>query len=195
MPSIQSESNPLYVICGLGNPGRRYAKNRHNAGFHCVDLLAQRWNMQFSRMRFKAQVSIGRFADIKVILAKPLTFMNESGEAVSPLLSYYKVPASQLLVIYDDLDLPLGRIRLRPNGGAGGHKGMLSIIRQLGRNDFSRLRVGIGRPEHGEPYQYVLSDFIAEQQIVMHQAYDRAADAAECFLQEGVEAAMNQYNG
>lgn len=185
----------LYVICGLGNPGRRYAMNRHNAGFHCVDLLAARWTMQFNRMRFKAYISIGRFADTKAILAKPLTFMNVSGQAVSPLLNYYKVPTSQLLVIYDDLDLELGRIRLRPNGTAGGHKGMLSIIRQLGRNDFSRLRIGIGRPEHGEPYRYVLSDFSPEQQTVMDKAYERSADAVECFLQEGVEAAMNRYNG
>ena len=195
MPSNPREGNMLYVICGLGNPGRRYAMNRHNAGFHCVDLLAARWTMQFNRMRFKAYISIGRFADTKAILAKPLTFMNVSGQAVSPLLNYYKVPTSQLLVIYDDLDLELGRIRLRPNGTAGGHKGMLSIIRQLGRNDFSRLRIGIGRPEHGEPYRYVLSDFSPEQQTVMDKAYERSADAVECFLQEGVEAAMNRYNG
>lgn len=151
--------------------------------------------MQFSRMRFKALVSVGRFGDIKTILAKPLTFMNDSGQAVSPLLSYYKVPASRLLVIYDDLDLPLGRIRLRSSGSAGGHNGMLSIIRQLGSNDFPRLRVGIGRPEHGEPYQYVLSDFAADQAIEMSKAYERAVDAVECYLREGVEAAMNQYNG
>ena len=184
-----------YLICGLGNPGREYAGNRHNAGFHCLELLARKWDLPFTRIRFKASIATGQIAGVRAILAKPLTFMNNSGEAVSPLVGYYRVPTDQLLVIYDDLDLPLGKIRLRPGGSAGGHKGMLSIIRQLGTEDFPRLRLGIGRPERGEPYKYVLSDFAEDQGGVMQEAYEQAVQAIVCWLQEGIEAAMNTFNG
>jgi PTH1 family peptidyl-tRNA hydrolase len=183
------------VICGLGNPGRKYAKNRHNAGFQCLDRLATEWGLCFQRMRFKAYVEETRFADHKIILAKPLTFMNDSGESVAPLVHWYKVPEERLLVIYDDLDLPLGTIRLRPEGSDGGHKGMRSIIRQLGTQDFPRLRIGIGRPEWGEPYQYVLNDFSADQVPVMEETYEVAVEAIECFIQQGIKAAMNTFNG
>ena len=184
-----------YLICGLGNPGPKYAKNRHNAGFQCLDLLARKWSLTFNRMRFKAHTAAGQVATAQVILAKPLTYMNSSGEAVAPLLHWYKLPPTRLLVVYDDLGLPLGKIRFRPGGSAGGHKGMLSIIRQLGRDDFLRLRLGIGRPEHGEPYEYVLNDFSADQEIAMREAWERGVAAIECFLQEGAQAAMNQFNG
>ncbi len=184
-----------FLICGLGNPGPKYARNRHNAGFRCVELLARKWDLTFNRMRFKAHIAAGRVAAAQVVLAKPLTYMNASGEAVAPLLHWYKLPTSRLLVVYDDLDLPLGRIRFRPGGSAGGHKGMASIIRQLGREDFPRLRLGIGRPEHGEPYEYVLDNWSAEQEIAMKEAWERGVAAIECFLQEGAQAAMNQFNG
>lgn len=184
----------LYAICGLGNPGPKYARNRHNVGFQCLDLLAETWGLRFDRVRFQAYLAMGQAVGVKVALLKPLTFMNDSGDAVAPFARWYKVPPAQLLVIYDDLDLPLGKIRLRPDGSSGGHKGMDSIIARLGRDDFPRLRVGIGRPERGEPYHYVLSDFTAEQQALMADVYPQVVAAVECFLTEGVRAAMNRFN-
>lgn len=195
MSLLQNSAEQPYFICGLGNPGREYAKNRHNVGFQCLDLLAQKWRLEFGRLRFKASVATGQVDSTRVILAKPLTFMNNSGEAVSPLVHYYRVPLCQLLIIYDDLDLPLGKIRLRPNGSAGGHNGIISIIRQLGTQEFARLRVGIGRPEHGEPYDHVLGNFTTDQLIVMQETYQLAVLAVECFLQEGIQTAMNKFNG
>jgi len=185
---------PIYVICGLGNPGPRYARNRHNAGFQCVDHLAAAWDIALDRMRCKAHVGTGRALGLQIVLAKPMTFMNDSGLAVSAIVHWYKIPLSQLLVIYDDLDLPLGRIRLRPNGSAGGHKGMASIIAQLGSDRFPRLRIGIGRPAQGEPYDYVLSDFAPDQWLTMQETYAQARAAIECFLQRGIETAMSQFN-
>jgi len=183
-----------YAICGLGNPGPKHAKNRHNAGFHCLDRIAQTWGLSFDRVRFKAYLATGRVAGVKVLLAKPLTFMNESGDAVVRLVNWYKVPVANLLIIYDDLDLPLGKIRLRPDGSAGGHKGMRSIISRLGTQDFPRLRLGIGRPDRGEPYQYVLHNFTSEQRAAMEDAYEKAITAVECFLTEGIASAMSRFN-
>lgn len=188
------EEGGLYVICGLGNPGPRYMKNRHNVGFHCLDLLAEKWGLRFERVRFKAYLAMGTVEGRRVLLAKPLTFMNDSGESVAPLVRWHKVPPAQLLVIYDDLDLPLGKIRLRPGGSSGGHKGVASIIEKLGSADFPRLRIGIGRPERGDPVDYVLSDFTAEQRLVMEGAYTQAVAAVECFLREGIKEAMNRFN-
>ncbi len=194
-PRRDRPDDGLYAICGLGNPGPKHAKNRHNAGFHCLDLLAETWGLRFDRVRFKSYLAKGVWEGFKVVLAKPLTFMNASGEAVAPLVNWYRLPTSHLLVIYDDLDLPLGKIRLRPRGSSGGHKGMDSIIQRLGTRDFPRLRIGIGRPERGEPYQYVLSDFTPEQRAIMEETYKRAVAAVECFLREGIEEAMNRFNG
>jgi PTH1 family peptidyl-tRNA hydrolase len=192
----------LKLIVGLGNPGPRYAKNRHNVGYRCVDLLVQRlqvpaplgMGLGSGRVMFKANVVGARMGETKVVLARPLAFMNLSGQSVGPLLHWYHAELSDLLVIYDDLDLPLGRVRLRPNGGAGGHKGMLSIIETLGTRGFARLRVGIGRPAHGDPQDYVLNDFTLDESIVMQGAYERAAQATEAFVIEGIETAMNQFN-
>jgi PTH1 family peptidyl-tRNA hydrolase len=214
------------LIVGLGNPGRKYAHNRHNVGFQCLDRLAQAHGLSFGSgvlslalskacpelcrtveglskgRRAKASLALGRcpelvggnIADVGVVLAKPLTYMNLSGQAVGQLVSFYKLSLEDILVIYDDLDLPLGTIRLRPEGGSGGHKGMRSIIEALGSQAFPRLRVGIGRPPGNDAVNYVLSDFTADEQITLASVYEKVVAAVELFLREGIEAAMNVYN-
>ena len=182
------------LVVGLGNPGRKYAGSRHNVGFQCLDRLAEAWGLSFSRRKHKALLAQGEIAGLKVVLAKPQTFMNLSGQAVERLARFYRVPPESILVIHDDLDLPVGNIRLRPKGGSGGHKGMKSITERLGTQGFSRLRVGIDRPTHGDPVDYVLDDFAPDELIAIEEAYERAVSAVELWLGEGVEAAMNRYN-
>ena len=184
-----------YLIAGLGNPGREYRKNRHNVGFLTLDRLAERFETCFSRMSMEALVTDSRWQGEKVILAKPQTFMNKSGKAVSSLVRYYKIPVDRLLVIYDDVDLPFGALRIRPRGGAGGQKGMKSIIRQLGSSAFPRMRIGIGRPPGRMPVSaYVLQDFSAEELETLEFLLDQAVKAVEVFLAEGVDQAMTLYN-
>ena len=190
----KDEPSIAKLIVGLGNPGRKYAGNRHNVGFQCLDRLAEAWGLSFSRRKHKALLAQGEMAGLKVILGKPQTFMNLSGEAVERMARFYKVPPESILVIYDDFDLPVGRIRLRPEGGSGGHKGMKSIMEHLGTNGFPRLRVGIGRPTHGDPVDYVLGDFAPDEQIAIEEAYERVVSAVELWLAEGIAAAMNRYN-
>ena len=183
------------LIVGLGNPGRKYAQNRHNAGFHCLDRLAEQYQVAFDTQRDKAEVAVGRVAGRRAILAKPQTYMNDSGVSVGALARFYKVEPAQVLVVYDDLDLPQGTLRLRPRGSAGGHRGMLSIMQHLGTSDFARLRVGIGRPPgRMPPKAYVLQDFSADEWAVMAEVYDRAVAAIESFVVEGVKEAMNRFN-
>lgn len=184
----------MKLIAGLGNPGPDYANNRHNVGYQCIERLAQRHQLTTSRIMFNARVYTGTIAIEKVVLAKPLTFMNLSGQAVRPLFRWYRLELSDLLVVYDDLDLPLGRIRLRHKGGAGGHKGMASIIQAFGSEEFARLRIGIGRPDRGQPKDYVLGNFTQEERIVMENAYDQALAAIETFITAGIDTAMNRYN-
>jgi PTH1 family peptidyl-tRNA hydrolase len=186
---------PIYLIAGLGNPGPEYADNRHNVGFRCLERLAEGHGLAFRRRQKRARVASGRIAGHRVVLAKPQTFMNKSGESVSRLARFYKVPLSQLLVVYDDLDLPPGTIRLRPSGGSGGHRGVRSIIHQLGSQDFPRLRIGIGRPPgRMDPADYVLQDVSGEEAIRFDRVLDRAVEAIETWLDEGVERAMDQHN-
>lgn len=184
----------MKLIVGLGNPGPSYARNRHNVGYQCLERLAQRNELRLSRMMFKAMIASGSVNGTRVLLARPLTFMNLSGQSVRPLLRWYRVSLPDLLVVYDDLDLPLGKIRLRQKGSSGGHKGMASIIQELGSDEFARLRIGIGRPLHGEPPEYVLSDFTRDESIVMDRTYDQAVAAIETFLANGIAVAMNQFN-
>ncbi len=184
----------MKLIVGLGNPGPRYAENRHNVGYQFVERLAQRHNLSRGRIMFKAHVLSGAIAGTKVLLARPLTFMNLSGQAVRPLLRWHRVALPDLLVVYDDLDLPPGCIRLRREGGSGGHKGMRSIIEALGSEGFPRLRVGIGRPVHGEPQDYVLTDFTPAEVSIMDETFERAVAAVECFIAEGIGPAMNRFN-
>jgi PTH1 family peptidyl-tRNA hydrolase len=191
-----AEKRQLQLVVGLGNPGARYVKNRHNVGFMVVERLAARASLDFKKHPGRALVAQGPLGRDSVVLAKPQTFMNLSGFSVSALVHWFHIDvANNLLVVHDDLDLPLGKMRLRPTGGDGGHKGMASIIEQLRTQDFCRLRVGIGRPEFEEPFQYVLEDFTPEQWSVMDPALNVAADAVEFFLVEGIAAAMNRYNG
>ncbi len=198
-PAPREEPGEFKMVVGLGNPGPEHARNRHNIGFQVVELFAARHGLEFDRMQKRARLALGRVTldgrAERVLLAKPLTFMNVSGEAVGPLASFYKVPPARILVVCDDLDLPVGRLRLRASGGSGGQKGMKSIIQHLGTEETARLRVGIGRPPgRMDPADYVLQNFSREQEEEMAIARVRAADAIETWLAGGIEAAMNQYN-
>jgi PTH1 family peptidyl-tRNA hydrolase len=191
--SIGSEDE-TYLIVGLGNPGRRYERTRHNAGFMAVDRLAEKLPNGTERSRFQANLLETHDGDKRVVLAKPLTFMNDSGKSVSQIARWYKVPREQLLVIYDELDLPFGTIRLRPNGSAGGHKGVTSVIQQLHTQDFARLRIGISRPQTGSTVPYVLARFTSEEQKALPEIIERSAEAALLWLREGITVAMNEHN-
>ncbi|HHS97081.1 MAG TPA: aminoacyl-tRNA hydrolase [Chloroflexi bacterium] len=184
----------MYLIAGLGNPGTRYARNRHNVGFRCLRRLAKAHDLEF-RGRKRARIARGTIAGRPVLLARPRTFMNESGRAIAPLVRFHKVPLDHLLVIYDDMDLPLGTLRIRPKGGSGGHRGMQSIIDALGSRDFPRLRIGIGRPPEGvDPADYVLQDFSPEEEAVVEEVLERAVAAVETWLAEGIDEAMSRFN-
>lgn len=185
----------MYLIVGLGNPGARYARNRHNIGFQIVELLAARHQLSFARGQGKALVAQGAIGGQRLMLAKPQGYMNTSGEAVRALMAFYKIERERLIVVSDDLDLPFGRLRLRPDGGAGGQNGVRSIIQLLGSDLFARLRVGIGRPPgRMDPAAYVLQDFSAEQEGEMAILRQEAADALELWLREGIVPAMDRYN-
>ena len=185
-----------YLIVGLGNPGREYKESRHNIGFMFADILAARLNVTFSRLESKALIAKGQYREQRLILAKPQTFMNLSGQAVSSLVRFYKVPLDHLLVCYDDVDLPLGTIRLRPDGSSAGQKGMASIIERLGTDQYPRIRLGIGRPPgRMDAASYVLQDFSKQEQEELALVLARAADAALMFVTQGLNTAMNQYNG
>ena len=184
------------LIVGLGNPGLAYRHNRHNVGFMVADALADKLEIPLKRVKFKAQIGNGKLEDIPIIIAKPLTFMNSSGEAVAPLVRYFKVPLERLLVIHDDMDLPLGTLRMRPSGGSAGHNGMLSIFDKLGTNAIPRLRVGIGRPPgRMDPADYVLQDFSRSEEELLNMVITQACEAALAFITTGLEKAMNTYNG
>jgi PTH1 family peptidyl-tRNA hydrolase len=187
----------MFLIAGLGNPGRLYLHSRHNVGFHVVELLAKRRRLSFEHRKAKALIARGRIGESDVVLAKPQTFMNLSGTSVVPLLRSLRLAPGDLLVVYDDLDLAVGTLRLRPSGSAGGHHGMESIIGGLGDREFPRLRIGIGRPGDRSPDEvagYVLSDFSGAERTIMSEVYARAADAIECVVGEGLSVAMNRYN-
>ncbi|MEJ2748223.1 MAG: aminoacyl-tRNA hydrolase [Anaerolineae bacterium] len=183
-----------FLIVGLGNMGRKYQRNRHNIGFMVVDRLAELHSIGLSRVQYKALVGNGRIANQSVILAKPQTMMNLSGDAVGPIANYYNIPPANILVIYDELDLPFGTIRLREKGGAGGHNGMKSIINHLGHN-FPRLRLGIGRPPgQMPPAAYVLQDFGQADEPILTEIIDEAVNAVVTYLSDGIDLAMSKHN-
>ncbi|MGO8950810.1 MAG: aminoacyl-tRNA hydrolase [Ktedonobacterales bacterium] len=186
----------MKLIVGLGNPGLRYAHTRHNAGFDAVDVIANRQKWTWDARRSHALLAGGVIAGNKVVLAKPQTYMNESGIAVGELVRFYKIDPADLLVICDDLDLPLGRVRLRPGGSAGGQHGLESTISHLGTNTFARIKIGVGRPANGhdENIGFLLSVPKGDERIQLDWAIERAADAAWCWLEEGIDVAMNRYN-
>lgn len=184
----------MKLIVGLGNPGREYEQSRHNVGFWVVDALARRWSVAVSRRRHEALCGSGVWEQERVALLKPQTYMNRSGQSVAAALGFYQASAGDLLVVVDDMALPLGQLRLRGQGLSGGHHGLADIIERLGREDFSRLRVGIGAAAPGTAVAYVLGRFTREEEAVMTEAVERAAEAAQCWLEKGLEAAMNRYN-
>ncbi len=185
-----------FLIVGLGNPGREYRENRHNIGFMLVDRLALKLEARFTRLQSKSLVSSAIYNGNKIILAKPQTYMNLSGQSVQGLLRFYKLPLTNLLVAHDDLDLPPGMIRIRPDGGSAGQKGMASIIERLGTDEFPRLRLGIGRPPgQMQAPDYVLQNFPVGEMALISETLNRAADAALTFVMEGLDAAMNKFNG
>ena len=186
----------MKVIVGLGNPGLRYARTRHNAGFDTVDALAARYGWKWESGRGKTQVATGPVSTEKVVLAKPQTYMNESGLAVADLVRFYKLNTADLLVICDDLDLPLGKMRMRARGSAGGQHGLEDTIRRLGTTDFPRIKIGIGRPANGrdENVDFLLSVPRGDERLALDDAIARSAEAAHTWLTEGIDAAMNHYN-
>ncbi len=189
------ETTP-YLIVGLGNPGPSYHNNRHNVGFMVVNALADAANIPIRRVEFHALIGKGDFADVRLILAKPQTYMNNSGQAVAALVRFYKIPVERLLVVHDDLDLPFGTLRLRPTGSAGGQRGMGSIITKLNTQEFARLRVGIGRPPgRMDPSDYVLHDFDPPEEEMLPEVLGRAVKAIKMFLEEDIDLAMNKFNG
>ena len=185
----------MRLIVGLGNPGKDYADTRHNVGFRCINRLAKIHGISLSQRGSQAQFGVGEVEGNKVVLAKPRTFMNLSGKSVKLLMERFQVASSDVLIIHDELDLPLGKIRLYSGGGSGGHKGVESIITYLGSPNFNRLRVGIGRPQGGEDATaFVLSHFIPDEKAVIEDTIAKVAEAIFCLLRDGMTAAMNKYN-
>jgi PTH1 family peptidyl-tRNA hydrolase len=185
-----------YLLIGLGNPGREYKDTRHNIGFMLIDRLTIRLEARGMKVQANAIVISTHFQERKIILAKPQTYMNLSGQSVQGLLHFYKIPVENLLIAHDDLDIPFGTIRIRPGGGPGGQRGMASTIEKLGTKDFPRLRLGIGRPPgRMDPKDYVLQDFSKEDMKLLPEILDRAADASLEFVMKGLNAAMNKFNG
>lgn len=183
----------MYIIAGLGNPGKKYENTRHNIGFITLDFLAERHDIKINKIKHKALVGEGRIAGQKVLLVKPQTYMNLSGESLREVMDYYKVDIEDMIVIYDDIDLDAGAVRIRKKGGPGTHNGMKSIVQHLG-TDFPRIRMGIGKDRKGDLADFVLGGFTKEDREVLEPAVERAALSIECYVDEGIEKAMNKYN-
>lgn len=184
----------MKMIVGLGNPGMKYERTRHNVGFMVVDELSYRYQLPWKKVKQNGMVAIGMIGSEKVLLVKPLTFMNESGLCVGPLMDYYDIAVEDLIVIYDDLDLPVGKIRLRTKGSAGGHNGMKSIIQHLKTQEFNRIRVGVDRPRNGEVIHHVLGEFSKAEQPTIIEAIQTSADAVEAFAEHSFVEVMNKFN-
>ncbi len=183
------------MIAGLGNPGLRYKNTRHNAGFMAIDYLSQKWGVKLSKGRGLSQIGETTEYGAKVVLAKPQTYMNRSGQAIKELMDYYKIPADRILVIYDDMDVELGKIRIRKKGGPGSHNGMKSVIHRLETENFPRIRIGIGNAARDDAIDYVLGRFKKEEKEAAFAGIESAALAAEQIVKEGIDAAMNKFNG
>lgn len=188
----------IYLVAGLGNPGKEYASTRHNAGFMVLDRLAARRGVRWqSEGRFAASLAKADVAGKRVVFCQPQTFMNSSGRAVAAVTQFYKIPASRVLVVVDDADLPLGTLRLRPSGSPGGHHGLESVQEHLGTQEFARAKVGIGRTAGGgrDIHGHVLGSFAPAERETLESVLERAANQAECWWTEGVQQAMNKFNG
>lgn len=187
-----------WLLVGLGNPGEKYENTRHNMGFLTVDLLAEKQNVKLNKVKFKAAYNILQLGGARVLVMKPQTFMNLSGEAVREAAQFYKIPADHVLVIYDDVSLPIGKIRVRPSGSAGGHNGIKNIISHLGTDQFPRVKIGIGDPgdtdEGRDMISWVIGVPSQTERKILLETFSRAIDAAECVIAEGCQKAQNQYN-
>lgn len=186
----------MYIIAGLGNPTAQYEKTRHNIGFDALDVIAKKNNIQINTVKFHALCGVGSIQGQKVLLVKPLTYMNLSGEAIQQYVRFYKIdPQEELLVIYDDISLDPGRLRLRRKGSAGGHNGIKNIIACLGTEKFKRIKIGVGhKPEDWDLIDFVLSRFSKEDRTLIENAFERAAHATELIVSDEFDKAMNQYN-
>ena len=184
-----------YVIVGLGNPGKKYATTRHNVGFMALDTIAMESDIQITKIKHKALIGEGHMGGKKVVLVKPQTYMNKSGESVQELMNFYKIPIENLVVIYDDIDLDPGRLRIRKKGSGGSHNGMRNILRLLGDDGFPRIRIGVGRPGQEDLASFVLSQFREEEKRDVADTIEKASMAAKAIVTEGVDIAMNLYNG
>ena len=185
-----------WLVAGLGNPGQKYQNTRHNMGFLTVDLLAEQKNIKLNRVKFKSAYNILSFAGYRCLVMKPQTYMNLSGEAVREAAQFYKVPADHVLVIYDDVSLPVGKLRVRPSGSAGGHNGIKNIIAHLGTQDFPRIKIGTGAPAGGgeEMVDWVTGVPSQAEREVLFESFERAVQAAACVIEHGCQRAMNQFN-
>ncbi len=184
----------MYIIAGLGNPGKKYEETRHNMGFMAVDFLAEKYDIKVNKIRFRALTGEGRIAGQKVLLLKPQTYMNLSGESIRLALEYYKVSPQELIVIYDDIDIQAGMIRIRKKGSAGTHNGMRNILYHIRTEDFPRIRVGIGSGRKEDMIDYVTGSVPKNEITLLKEAADKAACGAACIVEKGIEKAMNEYN-
>jgi len=190
-----SSEEKIYLIAGLGNPGQDYRDTRHNIGFMTVDRIADRLGIAFTRTQSKALITDGRYQGNRIYLAKPQTFMNASGNAIGALLKFYKIPLENLMVAYDDVDLPFETIRMKPSGGSAGHRGMKNIIQQLGTQNLPRIRLGVGRSYGSkQAANYVLKPFSREESEFLSVYIDRAAEATLTYVTEGIQHAMTEFN-
>ena len=185
-----------WLVVGLGNPGQKYANTRHNMGFLTVDLLAEKAGVKLNKVKFKSAYNILPFAGCKCLVMKPQTYMNLSGEAVREAVQFYKIPADHVLVIYDDVSLPVGKLRVRPTGSAGGHNGIKNIIAHLGTQDFPRVKIGTGAPTGGgaDMIDWVIGEPSKAEKQVLLESFEKAIDAAVCIIEHGCQKAMNDFN-
>lgn len=186
----------MYVVVGLGNPGKQYENTRHNVGFNVIDILAKEYGISVSKIKHKALIGEGRIGSEKVLLVKPQTYMNLSGETLIDIYNYYKVDIENIIVIYDDIDLEVGKIRIRKKGSGGTHNGMRSIIKCLGDNNFPRVRVGVSKPKSGQDLaDFVLSRFRKEENDDIELGLEKAAKSVDVMIRDNIDLAMNKYNG
>ena len=184
----------MYIIVGLGNPGKKYENTRHNMGFLTIDVIAEKLGIKVDRIKFKSLVGVTNYAGQKVILVKPQTYMNLSGQAVREIMNFYKVPVENLIVIYDDIDIAVGKLRIRKKGSAGTHNGMRDIVYQIQDDNFPRIRVGIGAERKGDLVNFVIGGFSKEERPLLEDSITKAADASLAIIKDGIEKAMNAYN-
>ncbi len=193
--SFTKRSDNMFVIVGLGNPGKKYDLTRHNVGFEAIDRLAHKYQIKVNKIKYKALIGEGQIEGEKVLLVKPQTYMNLSGETVLSICNFYQIEPEKLIVIYDDVDTDAGKLRIRKKGSAGTHNGMRHIIMLLQKDDFPRIRIGIGRSNQLELRDFVLQRFSKDEMITMDETLNKAADAAVMIVREGVDLAMNRFNG